>query len=36
MHRMQKLGIVPKENLPAEDCRELRDRTESGWLSAHA
>jgi formate hydrogenlyase transcriptional activator len=36
MHRMQKLGIVPKENPPAEDCREMRDRTESGWLSAHA
>jgi formate hydrogenlyase transcriptional activator len=36
MHRMQKLGIVAQANPPAENCREILDRTESGWLRAHA
>jgi formate hydrogenlyase transcriptional activator len=36
LHRMQKLGIVPQACPPAESRREMRDRTESGWLSPHA
>jgi transcriptional regulator with GAF, ATPase, and Fis domain len=36
LHRMQKLGIVPEANPLGAGCRENRDRSKSGWLSAHA
>jgi formate hydrogenlyase transcriptional activator len=34
LHRMQKLGIVPQSNVPAENSREMHGRTEPAWLGA--